>query len=76
MLERLIGHRYETLNELKNDIENLTGKKVECIENGECDRIEDMDFVIDYYFNDEDVDVVHSIYYLKDNCGNYYITEV
>lgn len=76
MLERLIGHRYETLNELKNDIENLTGKKVECIEHGECDRIEDMDFVIGYYFNDEDVDVVHSIYYLKDNGGNYYITEV
>ena len=73
MLEKLVGRRYETLELLKNDIEVLTGKKVNAIIESESERFEEMDFMIDYEFEEFDI---HTLFYLKDNAGNYYITEV
>lgn len=73
MLEKLVGKRYENLDLLKNDIEILTGKTVNTIIESESDRIEGMDFMIDFEFKEFDI---HTLFYLKDNGGNYYITEV
>lgn len=73
MLEKLVGRRYETLELLKNDIEILSGKKVNTIIESESDRLDEMDFMIDYEFEDFDI---HTIFYLKDNADRYYITEV
>lgn len=72
-LEKLVGRRYANLELLKNDIEVLTGKRVNAISESESERFEDTDFIIDYEFEEFDI---HSLWYLKDNAGNYYITEV
>lgn len=74
-LEKLVGKRYENLDLLKNDIEILTGEEIEEIVESNSDRPEEMDFMIDFFFKSEKFDV-HTLFYLKDNCGNYYITEV
>ena len=73
MLENLVGRRYKTLEELKNDIELLTGKRANTIIESESERYEHLDFMIDYEFEEGDI---HTLFYLKDNGGNYYITEV
>ena len=73
MLEKLVGRRYETLELLRNDIEILSGKKVNAIIESESDRPEELDFMIDFEFEDFDI---HTIFYLKDNADRYYITEV
>ena len=73
MLEKLVGRRYETLELLKNDIEILSGRKVNTIIESESDRLEEMDFMIDYEF---DLFDIRTLYYLRDNAGRYYITEV
>lgn len=73
MLEKLVGRRYENLELLKNDIEILTGKTISTIIESESERFEDMDFMIDFEFDQFDI---HTIFYLKDNGNNYYITEV
>ena len=62
MLEKLVGRRYANLELLKNDIEILSGKKVSTIMESESERFEEFD--------------IHTLWYLKDNAGNYYITEV
>ena len=73
MLEKLVGRRYANLELLKNDIETLTGKTISTILESESERFEDMDFMIDFEFEEFDI---HTIFYLKDNGNNYYITEV
>ena len=73
MLEKLIGRRYETLESLKNDIEDLSGRKVNAIIESESERFEDMDYMIDFEFEEFDI---HTLFYLKDNADRYYITEV
>ena len=73
MLEKLVGRRYANLELLKNDIEILSGKKVNTIMESESERFEECDFMIDYEFEEFDI---HTLWYLKDNVGNYYITEV
>ena len=73
MLEKLVGRRYANLELLKNDIEILLGKKVNTIMESESERFEECDFMIDYEFEVFDI---HTLWYLKDNAGNYYITEV
>ena len=73
MLEKLVGRRYANLELLKNDIEILTGKTVNTIMESESDRLPEQDFMIDFEFEEFDID---TIFYLKDNAGNYYITEV
>lgn len=72
-LKKIVGRRYESLELLKNDIEVLTGRDVNVIIESESDRLEEMDFMIDYEFEPFDI---HTLYYLKDNAGRYYITEV
>lgn len=73
MLKKLIGRRYANLELLKNDIEILIGKTVNTIMESESDRFPEQDFMIDFEFDEFDID---TIFYLKDNAGNYYITEV
>ena len=77
MLENLVGRRYKTLKELKNDIEVISGKKVNAIMESESEKPEaldeELDFMIDYEFEENNI---HTLFYLKDNANNYYITEV
>lgn len=73
ILENLVGRRYASLDLLKNDIEILIEKNVTNIEESNSDRFEEMDFMIDYEI--EGSDKVYTLFYLKDNCGSYYITE-
>ena len=72
-LEKLVGRRYSNLDLLKHDIELITGKIVTNIIESESERFEELDFMIDYEFEEFDI---HTIFYLKDNGNNYYITEV
>ena len=72
-MERLVGRRFKTLDELKAEIEKITQKKVNTVIESECDRPEGTDYMIDYEFELFDI---HTMFYLKDNADNYYITEV
>lgn len=72
-LEDLVGRRFRSLEELKARIEDLTGRKVGAILESESEMMEETDYMIDYEFELSDI---HTMYYLKDNAGNYYITEV
>lgn len=72
-MERLVGRRFENLDELKNSIEEITHKKVGTIIESESDRIDGTDYMIDFEFGLFDI---HTIFYLKDNANRYYITEV
>lgn len=75
MLEKLVGRRYVNLELLKNDIELLTKRNVKSITESELDRLEECDFMIDFCFEDNEWNI-DTIYYLKDNAGQYYITKV
>lgn len=72
-METLVGRRYETLEKLKKDIENATGKEVTSIIESESEKPEGTDNMIDFEFDEFDID---TIFYIKDNAGRYYITEV
>lgn len=72
-MERLVGRRFKTLDELKTEIEKITQKKVNTVIESESDRPEGTDYMIDYEFELFDI---HTMFYLKDNADNYYITEV
>ena len=72
-MERLVGRRFNTLDELKEEIEKITQKKVNAVIESESDRLEGTDYMIDYEFELFDI---HTMFYLKDNANNYYITEV
>ena len=72
---KIVGRRYESLDLLKADIETCLKRKVKSIIESESERIKELDFMIDYCFEDDE-DEIETIYYLKDNAGNYYITEV
>lgn len=73
--EKIVGRRYESLDLLKADIETCLKRKVETIIESESERTEELDYMIDYCFEDDE-DEIETIWYLKDNAGNYYITEV
>ena len=72
-MECLVGRRYEDLDILKADIENISGRKVNAIIESESDRPEGTDLMIDYEFEPFDI---HTMFYLKDMADRYYITEV
>ena len=72
-MERLVGRRFKSLDELKAEIEKITQKKVNTVIESESDRPEGTDYMIDYEFELFDI---HTMFYLKDNADNYYITEV
>lgn len=71
-LEKIVGRRYSTMQEVQKDIENITGKKIKNSETSEIPGLK-TDFMMSYRFTD--FDNFHILYYLKDNAGNYYITE-
>ena len=71
-MESLVGRRYEDLDILKADIENISGRKVNAIIESESDRPEGTDLMIDYEFEPFDI---HTMFYLKDMADRYYITE-
>lgn len=71
-LEKIVGRRYSTMQEVQKDIENITGKKIKNSETSEIPGLK-TDFMMSYRFTD--FDDFHILYYLKDNAGNYYITE-
>lgn len=73
-IENLVGRRYSTLELLKHDIELMSNRKVVNIELSDSDRYDDMDFLIDYEYEDDDE--VYTLFYLFDNANSYYITEV
>ena len=73
--KKLVGRRYANLELLKNDIELLTKRNVKSIIESKSDRLEEYDFMIDFCFEDNECDI-DTIYHLKDNAGQYYITEV
>lgn len=72
-VERLVRKRFKTLEELKEEIERITQRKVNVVIESESDRPEGTDYMIDYEFESFDI---HTLFYLKDNANNYYITEV
>lgn len=72
-MESLVGRRYESLDDLKDDIEEITGKKVTAVIESESDRMEDMDLMIDFEL---EAVSIYTIFYLKDMADRYYITEV
>jgi hypothetical protein len=73
VLENLVGQRFDTLEDLKEKIESLTGRKVNTIIESESEKPEETDDMIDFEFELFDI---HTIWYLKDNGNKYYITEV
>ena len=71
-VEEIVGQRYNTLQEVQKDIEDITGKKIRNIKAIEMPKFK-KDFIIRYRFTDSDD--FHILHYLKDSAKNYYITE-
>lgn len=70
----LVGKRFNTLDQLKMAIEKISNMKVDMIAESQTERPEDSDDMIDFcYLELQDI---HAMFYLKDNAGRYYITEV
>mgnify|MGYP000975810765 FL=1 len=70
----LVGKRFNTLDQLKMAIEKISNMKVDMIAESQTERPEDGDAMIDFcYLELQDI---HTMFYLKDNAGRYYITEV
>ncbi len=70
----LVGKRFNTLDQLKMAIEKISNMKVDMIAESQTERLEDSDDMIDFcYLELQDI---HTMFYLKDNAGRYYITEV
>lgn len=70
----LVGKRFNTLDQLKMAIEEISNMKVDMIAESQTERPEDSDDMIDFcYLELQDI---HTMFYLKDNAGRYYITEV
>lgn len=70
----LVGKRFNTLDQLKMAIEKISNMKVNMIAESQTERPEDSDDMIDFcYLELQDI---HTMFYLKDNAGRYYITEV
>ena len=70
----LVGKRFNTLDQLKMAIEKISNMKVDMIAESQTERPEDSDDIIDIcYLELQDI---HTMFYLKDNAGRYYITEV
>lgn len=70
----LVGKRFNTLDQLKMAIEKISNMKVDMIAESQTERPEDSDDMIDFcYLELQDI---YTMFYLKDNAGRYYITEV
>ena len=74
-MDKIIGMRFENLEEIKRKIEELTNRKVYAIvDEGTTEATRDFhtDFEILYEFENYEQ---HTLFYLKDNANQYYITE-
>ena len=72
--ENLVGKRFSNLEELENEMQNICGLLVRCIES-ESEMLDDTDYMIDYEI--EGIDEVYTLFYLKGRGKTkYYITEV
>ena len=74
-LSFLVHHRFRSLDRIRETIERATGRKIHAIAESQTEPFEGGDFMIDYEFEDRVGDVL-TMFYLKDNANNYYITEV
>lgn len=74
-LEFLVGKRLGSLDELKEFAnKKSTLKIINIIESESEIDFKECDFALDYELeNDDDI---YTMWYLKDNAGQYYITEV
>ena len=78
-LQNMTGRRYASLEDVKKDMEILTGKSVRNIIFSELEPKENdsecmtLDNMIDYELEGDEV---RTLYYLKDNAGKIFITEV
>ena len=75
-LEALVGTRYVNLPEFKKVIEDVTGKKVYTIvDEGYTEASRDFgtdcEILVEFANYEQ-----YTIFYLKDNNNNYYITEI
>lgn len=70
----LVGKRFNTLDQLKMAIEKISNMKVDMIAESQTERPEDSDDMIDFCCLE--LQDIHTMFYLKDNAGRYYITEV
>lgn len=73
VLNKLVGKRFYTLDEIKNEIEKNADIKVSCIMESESEKPDGTDFMIDIEFERFNI---YTIFYLLDNDNRYYITEV
>lgn len=85
-MKNLIGKRFETLEQIENEIFEATGYYAKVIKS-ESETVEGLDNMLDYeLYNTEDDKnnqykegydgEVHTMFYLLDNANKYYITEV
>ena len=72
--ENIVGKRFSNLEDLENEMQNICGLLVRCIES-ESEMLDDTDYMIDYEI--EGIDEVYTLFYLKGRGETkYYITEV
>lgn len=76
-LKNMVGKRYNSLEDIKKDMETITGQKVISMIFADIDPEEleqrEMDNMIDYELKYGEV---QTLYYLHDNAGRILITEV
>ncbi len=76
MIQELVGKRFSSLKTIEEDLK-LLGATMPRVHYSESIKFVEQDFMIDgtldiYSQNDEDY---FTLFYLKDNAGNYFITE-
>lgn len=71
-MKSLVGKRFNSILAIKNYLENVLNMEDVIIIKSESDTFNGLDFVLDGESNDE----VFSIFYLVDNRGCMYVTEI
>lgn len=76
MIQELVGKRFDSLQTIEKDLK-LLGATMPRVRLSESERYTELDFMIDgtvNTFSQDDKDYF-TLFYLKDNTGNYFITE-
>ena len=76
MIQNLENSRFENLKQITDRLKEF-GAENPHVFHSESERLEDQDFILDGTLkkeSDEDFNYF-TLYYIKDNAGNYYITE-
>ena len=71
-MKSLVGKRFNSILAIKNYLENVLNMEGVSMIRSESDTLNGLDFVLDGESNDE----VFSIFYLVDNRGCMYVTEI